>query len=85
MENTILIGAHIHADIDTVWNAYISPEAVKSWNSASQDWHCPKATNDFRVEGEFHSTMEARDGSMEFDFWGTYTEIVPHELICYTM
>lgn len=85
MENTILIGAHIHSDIDTVWDAYINPEHIKNWNSASPDWHCPEASSDFRVGGEFHSTMAARDGSMSFDFWGTYTEIVPHELICYTM
>lgn len=29
--------------------------------------------------------MAARDGSMSFDFWGTYSEIVPEQLICYTM
>jgi uncharacterized protein YndB with AHSA1/START domain len=27
--------------------------------------------------------MEAKDGSMGFDFAGTYTRIVPHELIEY--
>lgn len=85
MENTILIGAHIHSDIDTVWDAYINPEHIKNWNSASPDWHCPEASSDFRVGGEFHSTMAARDGSMSFDFWGTYTEIVHHSLIAYTM
>jgi hypothetical protein len=29
----------------------------------------------------FYSRMEARDGSMGFDFEGTYTNIVDHELI----
>ena len=85
MENTILIGTHLHADIDTVWNAYISPEAIKVWNAASPDWHCPEVINDFKVGGEFHYTMAARDGSMSFDFWGTYDEIIPHQLIAYTM
>ncbi len=85
MEKTILIGTHIHGDISTVWDAYIEPIHIKNWNSASDDWHCPEASNDFRVGGEFHYTMAARDGSMSFDFWGTYTEIVHHTLIAYTM
>lgn len=49
MENTILVGAHIHSDIDTVWSAYTTPDAIKVWNSASPDWHCPEATNDLQV------------------------------------
>ena len=28
--------------------------------------------------------MEAKDGSMGFDFAGTYTEIIPHEKIAYS-
>lgn len=85
MENTILIGIHTHSDIETVWNAYIHPEDIKKWNSASDEWYCPKATNDFKVWGEFHYIMSSKDGTMSFDFWGTYTEIIPHQFICYTM
>ena len=29
--------------------------------------------------------MAARDGSMEFDFSWTYSEIIPKKLICYTL
>lgn len=85
MENTILIWAHIHSDIDTVWDAYTNPEHIVNWNAASNDWHCPKAENDLREWGKFSSTMAARDGSMEFDFSWIYTEIIPQKLICYTM
>lgn len=85
MKDTILIGVHIHSDIDTVWETYTNPEHIVHWNAASDDWHCPTATNELKVGGEFHSTMAARDDSMSFDFWGTYTQIIPHELIAYTM
>ena len=34
--------------------------------------------------GTFSSRMEAKDGSFGFDFAGTYTKIVPHELIEYS-
>ena len=31
--------------------------------------------------GAFVSRMQAKDGSFGFDFAGTYTKVVPHELI----
>lgn len=49
MKNPITIKAHIHSDIETVWNTYTSPEHIQNWNAASDDWHCPKATNDLQV------------------------------------
>lgn len=54
------------------------------WHAASDDWHTTAATVDLRVGGAFSSRMEARDGSMGFDFAGTYTNIVPHKLIEYS-
>jgi uncharacterized protein YndB with AHSA1/START domain len=46
-----------------------------------RDWHTTKATVDLRAGGSFSSRMEAKDGSMGFDFAGTYTRIIEHELI----
>lgn len=36
------------------------------------------------MSGTFSSRMEAKDGSMGFDFAGTYTNIVNHKLIEYS-
>src|SRR6188508_2843496 len=77
----INIETTVAAPIDKVWRAYTTPESIKQWNAASDDWHTTKATVDLRVGGAFSSRMEAKDGSMGFDFAGTYTKIVPHELI----
>jgi len=55
------------------------------WNHASDDWHCPAASNDLRVGGRFVYTMAARDGSVSFDFEGTYDDVVLHARIAYTM
>ena len=60
------------------------PEDIKQWNAASDDWHTTAATVDLRVGGAFSSRMEAKDGSMGFDFAGTYTKIVEHKLIEYS-
>lgn len=49
------------------------------WNAASDDWHTTRATVDLRVGGAFCSRMEARDGSMGFDFEGVYTAVEPEQ------
>jgi uncharacterized protein YndB with AHSA1/START domain len=71
------------APIEKVWSAYTSPEDIKQWNAASDDWHTTAATVDLREGGAFNSRMEAKDGSFGFDFAGTYTKIIPHQRIEY--
>lgn len=80
----ITVEATISAPIEQVWRTYTTPEDIKQWNAASDDWHTPAATVDLRVGGAFTSRMEAKDGGMGFDFAGTYTKIVENELIEYS-
>lgn len=77
----ITVETTVPAPIDAVWRAWTTPEDIKQWNAASDDWHTTAATVDLRIGGAFSSRMEAKDGSMGFDFAGTYTKIVPGELI----
>ena len=79
----ITVETQVHAPIDEVWRTYTTPEDIKQWNAASDDWHTTQASVDLRVGGNFCSRMEAKDGSFGFDFAGTYTKIVPHERIEY--
>lgn len=79
----IIVETTVHAPIENVWNAYTNPEDIKQWNAASDDWHTTESSVDLRVGGHFSSRMEAKDGSFGFDFAGTYTQIVTHELIEY--
>lgn len=81
----ITIEATVKAPIDRVWAAWNDPRAIEQWNAASPDWHTPRASVDLREGGKFTSRMEARDGSMGFDFEGIYTRIEPNRLIEYTM
>ncbi|MFN3745635.1 MAG: SRPBCC family protein [Hyphomicrobiaceae bacterium] len=80
----LTVEANVAAPIAQVWNAYTNPEDIKRWNAASDDWHTPSASVDLREGGTFSSRMEAQDGSMGFDFAGTYTKIIEHKLIAYT-
>ncbi len=73
--NKITVQATIEADAQKVWNYYTLPEHITKWNFASDDWHCPNAENNMQIGGKYNARMEAKDGSMGFDFELEYTEI----------
>ena len=81
----ITVETVVKADLNTVWSAWNDPEDIKQWNTASDDWHTTRSTVDLREGGSFSSRMEAKDGSMGFDFAATYTRVVPQELIEFEM
>ena len=83
--NRIKVQTIVNASPGKTWKAWITPEDIMQWNSASPDWHTPRAENDLRPGGTFSSRMEAKDGSFGFDFGGTYDEVKHKEFISYTM
>jgi uncharacterized protein YndB with AHSA1/START domain len=80
----ISVSVDINAAVAKAWDAYVTPEAINQWNFASEDWQCRDAKVDLRVGGNFSSHMEAKDGSFGFDFEGTYTNVVEHQLLEYS-
>jgi uncharacterized protein YndB with AHSA1/START domain len=88
MEGTTMqieVRTTIKADPETVWRAWNTPEDIQRWNTPTPEWHTPRATVDLRVGGQIRSRMEARDGSMGFDFVGTYTKIDPPRSLAFTL
>lgn len=81
----ITIETTVDASPDAVWEAWNSPADIQQWNSASDDWHTTSSSVDLREGGSFASRMEAKDGSMGFDFGGEYTRVIPGERIEYRM
>ncbi|MCJ2079453.1 SRPBCC domain-containing protein [Methylobacterium sp. E-016] len=79
----IVVETMVPAPVVETWDAYTSPDRIMKWNFASDDWHCPTASVDLRDGGQFTSRMEAKDGSMGFDFAGTYVKVVENERIDY--
>jgi uncharacterized protein YndB with AHSA1/START domain len=80
----ITVETLVKAPVAKVWHAYTTPEDIKLWNTASEDWHTTQSMVDLREGGAFSSRMEAKDGSFGFDFAGTYTKIVFQKLIEYS-
>ena len=81
----ITVETIVKAPVAKVWSAYTTPKDIKQWNAASDDWHTTQSTVDLRDGGAFTSRMEAKDGSFGFDFAGTYTKVVPQQLIEYSV
>ncbi|MBU1095203.1 MAG: polyketide cyclase [Ignavibacteriae bacterium HGW-Ignavibacteriae-2] len=81
----ITVQAIINAPVEIVWKNWTTPEDVVNWNYASEDWHSTRAENDLRVGGKFNYRMEAKDGSMGFDFEGVYDNIINKQQIDYTL
>lgn len=81
----ITIGTTVNAPIEKVWKYFSEPEHITQWTFAVDDWHAPYAENDLRKDGRFKTTMAAKDGSVSFDFTGTYTDVQPHQRIAYTI
>jgi uncharacterized protein YndB with AHSA1/START domain len=81
----ITIEAVVNRNSTDIWTLWTQPEHITKWNQASDDWHSPRAENDLRVGGRFLIRMEAKDGSMGFDFSGVYNEVIEHKKIYYTM
>jgi uncharacterized protein YndB with AHSA1/START domain len=87
MENQkeISVGTSVKAPLEKVWEVWTTPEHIQKWNFASDEWHCPRATNDLRTGGSFSSRMEAKDSSIGFDFAGRYDRVVKNQFIGYSM
>lgn len=80
-----MVKATISAPLKKVWDLWTQPYHIVKWNHASDDWHTTKAENNLVVGGKFLSSMEAKDGSMGFDFSGKYLQVENHKLISYLM
>jgi Uncharacterized conserved protein len=85
-ERTIItVESTVDAPMEKVWEYWTKPEHIRQWNHASDDWHTPWVKADFREGGQFVARMEAKDGSMGFDFGGVYDILRPNQYIEYTI
>jgi uncharacterized protein YndB with AHSA1/START domain len=83
MKTKITVETIVNAVPEKAWFHFINPKSIQNWNHASDDWHCPKAENDLAEGGTFSYTMSSTDGSISFDFNGTFLKIIPTEYLKY--
>lgn len=75
MKDLITVKVSVSAGIDKVWEYWTNPQHIVHWNFATDAWMCPKAENNLEPNGRFSWRMEAKDGSMGFDYSGTYDKV----------
>ena len=85
MTQPITVQTTVNAPVSKVWESWTAPKHITKWCQASDDWHAPKAENDLRAGGKFSTTMAAKDGSVSFDFGGTYSIVKTNSLIEYAI
>jgi uncharacterized protein YndB with AHSA1/START domain len=81
----ITVSISVQSDLDKVWEYWTNPTHITNWNFATEEWCCPSALNEVKPQGKFSWRMEAKDGSMGFDFIGTYEKVIENKLISYSM
>ena len=84
-KTVITVETIVNAPVQKAWKTFTEPDHITKWSFASDDWHTPWSKNDLRPGGQFSSRMEAKDGSMGFEFGGTYDAVTENEYIEYTM
>ena len=81
MSDPVIISTFVNTTPQEAWRFWTGPEHICGWNFASPEWCCPSAESDLRVGGRYSARMEARDGSMGFDFGGVFDVVEPHALL----
>jgi uncharacterized protein YndB with AHSA1/START domain len=84
-KTSVTVEKTVKAPVEKVWRFWTEPAHIVKWSYAIDTWHTPYAENDMIVGGKFMSRMEAKDGSVGFDFGGIYDAIVPNKYIEYTL
>jgi len=84
-ENALTATVTIKKPVDLVWKVWNEPEHIAIWNAPADEWINKKIENNLVEGGGFFYEMAKKDGSENFDFRGTYTEIIEHKRLAYTL
>ena len=79
---SLTINRHIHADVDTVFNAWTTAEVLTQWFSPSADFRVVVLELDVRVGGKYRIEMHEADGI--HTVYGEYVEIARPDRLIFT-
>ena len=46
----ITVQTIVNTSLEKVWDAWVTPSHIEQWNTASNEWHTPKAINNLKGE-----------------------------------
>ena len=85
MAKKITINAIVNIPLSQARSKRNTPADIMMRNHASEDRHCPAASNDLKIGGRLSATMAAKDWSVSFEFGWEYIYIQDQSLIQYVM
>lgn len=80
-KTTVTVVTTVQQTPEKAWEVWTTPAHITQWNFAADTWHCPQAVNDLRPGGRFSWRMEAKDGSLGFEYAGVYEQVTPYNSI----
>lgn len=81
----IIITTIINVPVARVYQAHIDSADLVRWQSAGGGWFTSYAQTNPVIGGEFHIGYASPNAAEDFDFAGTYTELVPEQRISYRL
>ena len=85
MPKKITVSTIVNIPLSQARSKRNTPADIMIRNHASDDRHCPAASNDLKIGGRLSATMAAKDWSFSFDFGWEYIYIEDQSLIQYIM
>lgn len=82
---SITVATVVQAPVTKAWQTWTTPEHIKQWCFASDDWGVGEVTNTLNTGGTFSTEMFAKDKSAGFTFAGTYLKVVPEQYLKYVL
>lgn len=84
-KTTVTAVVDIMAPIEIIWEAWNNPEDIMQWGKITDDWQTTSVENDLRTGGHFRHEIQLNGAGGQFDYEGTYDEVVDHQLIKHTL
>jgi uncharacterized protein YndB with AHSA1/START domain len=82
---SITVATVVQAPVAKAWQTWTTPEDIKQWCFASDDWGVGEVTNTLKNGGTFSTEMFANDKSAGFTFAGTYLKVVLEQYLKYIL
>lgn len=68
-----------------MWKIWNDTKDILNWYHANDEWECSSVENNLEEGNTFSYQLQAKDGSMGFDFAGTYVDIIEPHYISYRL
>lgn len=79
----ITVQTVVNAPVGKVWKIWNNPTDIAVWCTSNPEWHTPVKVNELKPGGKFIFRMEAKDGSIGYDYNCVYDVIKENEYIEY--